>query len=117
MTDSRQGRWFRFSLRRLLIAISILAIWMGWNAYKLDLRRQSEAYLATQGIGGRSAFTYGRPEKPWKSLPFGLRVLGAKPVRTIDLQQLLISPDERDYIQSLFPEADIYAPQLQPRLK
>jgi hypothetical protein len=114
MNGSRQDRWFRFSLRRLFIAISIFALWLGWNAYKLKMRQASESFLATQGVNG-SAIAYGAPEKPWKSLPLGLRLLGARPVRTIDLQRLLLTEAERDRIQGLFPEADLYAPQLKPR--
>ena len=94
--------------------MAILAIWLGWNAYRLQLRKASEVYLTSRGVNG-SAIAYGWPEKPWKSLPIGLRLLGAKPVRTIDLQRLLLTEDERDRIQDLFPEADIYAPQLQTK--
>jgi hypothetical protein len=111
VNDSRPRLWFRFSLRRLLLAIAIIAIWLGWNAYQLRLRRSAEQYLATKGING-SAIAYGWPEKPWKSLPIGLRLLGVKPVRSIDLQQLVITDEEVDTIQALFPEADIYAPQM-----
>jgi len=32
MTSTPKRRWFRFSLRTLFVVVTVLGIWLGWNA-------------------------------------------------------------------------------------
>ena len=43
-------RWLQFSLRGFLIALTALAVWLGWKAERA--RRQREAVAAIKAIGG-----------------------------------------------------------------
>jgi hypothetical protein len=38
MSEVEKRRWIRFNLRTLLILISALALWLGWNVYQIQQR-------------------------------------------------------------------------------
>jgi hypothetical protein len=35
---SERRRWLRFSLRGLLVVVTLAAIWLGWNVYVVNQR-------------------------------------------------------------------------------
>lgn len=47
-------RWLRFSLRGLLVAVTLVCIWLGWNVERK--RRQQELISAIQELGGVVAY-------------------------------------------------------------
>ncbi len=53
---SNNRRWFRFGLRTLLIAITVLCIWLGFKVNAA--RRQHEVVQAILQAGGTVAYDY-----------------------------------------------------------
>jgi hypothetical protein len=49
-------RWWRFSLRAFLIVVTLVCIWVGWQANRA--RRQGEAVQEVQRLGGVVHFDY-----------------------------------------------------------
>lgn len=49
-------RWLRFSLRTLLIAVTVFCLWLGRQVYVA--RRQAEAVTKIEGLGGFVAYDY-----------------------------------------------------------
>lgn len=66
--DSRR-RWLRFSLRGLLITVTVLCVWIGMTTRQA--RRQKQAVEAIQEAGGQFTFDY--QAKPSPSGPYGSR--------------------------------------------
>jgi hypothetical protein len=52
----RKCRWYQFSLRSLLLAVTACAIWLGWYANRVH--RQHAAVLAVLDLGGTVAYDY-----------------------------------------------------------
>ncbi len=52
-------RWFQFSLRTLLLLVALLALWLGWHA--VQVRRQREAVLTIEELGGHVLYDYEWP--------------------------------------------------------
>jgi len=100
-------KWrIRFTLRALLIAIAIFALWLGWNAHRVKQRQEAEKYILSKS----NKIYYGPPEKPWrKSTPFVWTLFGAKPVQSLDLRfGGTFKQEDIELLRALFPEADIY---------
>ena len=51
-----KSRWFRFSLRTLLLLIAVLCVWLGIQVNAA--RRQREAVAAIQSAGGSVVYDY-----------------------------------------------------------
>ena len=39
-------RWFRFSLRTMFVAHTVVAVWLGWNGHVVQQRREMRKTLA-----------------------------------------------------------------------
>ena len=52
----KRRRWFRFGLRTLLLAMTVLCVWLGFNVNAA--RRQKEAVDAILKAGGTVTFSY-----------------------------------------------------------
>ena len=67
MEDERPRlRWFRFSLRTLLVAVLVLSLPLSWFAVKLDrARRQSEAARTIIERGGQVVYGWERNQDPF----------------------------------------------------
>jgi hypothetical protein len=82
-------RWLRFRLRTLFVAVTIIALWLGWNVWTIKQRRgmaeslrrtrrgYSSEYAADgtgqfRGPGGSTVFTWadGKPSVTISSLQF-----------------------------------------------
>jgi hypothetical protein len=89
-------RWFQFSLRTLMIAVTLLAVPMGYFGWQ------------AKNVGEREAFLENRHYLPGESSPFEpvqapwmLRLLGAKPIYHVTVW----SKVDAERAASLFPEA------------
>jgi hypothetical protein len=102
MAEDRKRRRLAFRLRTLLAVVTLLALWLGWNLYRLEQRKEIGKYLAQFAI-----ISSGEPIKPWKSLPWSWRLLGAEPIRSIEYQMSRISREELEHVQDAFPEAEV----------
>jgi hypothetical protein len=103
MSETPKRRWFRFSLKWLLIAVTTIALWLGWNEYQLHQREAVEKYITSQG----GVLNLGPPEHPWKRLPITWRLLGAKSVQFIHARGIA-DEGNREQTRASFPEAEIY---------
>src|SRR6476659_4651164 len=67
-----KSRWFRFSLRTLLLLITALCVWLGIQVNAA--RRQREAVAAILKAGGRVHYDYEIVPQPWppKTLQTGI---------------------------------------------
>jgi hypothetical protein len=111
MTNEAPKRFrFRFSLRILLFAVTILAIWLGWNVYQVRQRKRMELYVVSVAAAyekNPAPIVYGPPLKPWKSLPIMWRILGTKSVQEVNLTGYKVAEEDTTQIRKWFPEADI----------
>ncbi len=53
-------RWFRFSLRTMLLVITVFALWLGLHIHAT--RRQQQSVMAVQDAGGRVQYDYHYPK-------------------------------------------------------
>src|ERR1700722_13013940 len=99
MTPPR--RWFRFSMRTMLILVAISAIPFGWVRYQLDWIR--ERHSAIDNIDVYPAhFDY----LPDKAPPWSLRLFGKKPLGAsfLHVKALEYGSEEFNRRGELFPE-------------
>jgi hypothetical protein len=98
-------RWFRFSLRTLFVVVTVLSIWLGWQA-KI-VRDRKAAMVEINGVGG--SYTH---EKLWPNapnelparIPFWRKWLGDRPVEAIFIRS---DRPVTASLDTLFPEARI----------
>ena len=99
-------RWLRFSIRTLLIAVTILCMWLGWAMQWIHQRRDA---VDRAGAVTRN----GEADAPWP-----LRILGEPGSATVVVNvhgETLKEANERaqqispqiERLQKLFPEAEI----------
>ena len=105
-------RWFQFSLRTLFVVVTIFAIWLGWGLnWARERERTLDALRATPSSHARTIITEPQQQsaviKPWRRLPLTLRILRSEAVGVIYLSQAYYSQGDREYLESLFPEATI----------
>jgi hypothetical protein len=112
-TTKPKRRWYQFSLRTLLIAMTLLAIWLGWNIKKVRQRSEYARYLIAKGedvIPLESAATVAA-QHPWstKRVPWVWRWMGATPIEYIRIHEArgFAQADAR-VMADLFPEARVY---------
>ena len=103
MTDSpTRRRCIRFSLRGLLIVVTLVAVWLGWNVHVIRQRKAALAWMASRDIQySHKPFARGGP-----FLPLTRRLLGDAPVTLIicdDAENGL----EKRFLSGVFPEAEI----------
>jgi hypothetical protein len=111
MPDAPKLRRFRFGLRTFFIALTAMALWLGWNAYQVQQRGRMEQYVESLWgfeLGSSGNIHYGPPRQPWKALPTMWRLLGVKSVQTLNLRHVEIPEEDKDHIRAWFPEAEIH---------
>jgi len=98
--DKPRRRWFRYSLRTLLVLVVLLAIPLGWIA--AQLKWIHDRHEALEHHHALSVSWTGRgPEAPWS-----VRIFGENGQLEITLRDDK-SDDERKRIEKLFPEATV----------
>jgi hypothetical protein len=96
-------RWFRFTLRTLMIAVALVAVWCGWNLHQVREREAALLYIQTQGAMVKK----GTP-KLWRTqLPFMWAVFGARPVADIEVPNDRFDASDCAAIARLFPESTV----------
>jgi hypothetical protein len=97
-------RWFRFSLRTMLVLVTLVCVYLGWA---MDWRRQREAawMISTKGQMrnlGPGEYHIAGGSQP----PFQLRLFGVKGANSIYMNRSATN-DEKQKLRVLFPEARI----------
>jgi hypothetical protein len=98
--------WFQFGLRSLLLGISLIGVWLGWNARPVYRRAQILARIRSDHFyhagGGIHALS-------WENrLPAVWRLLGARPQPSIAIRREDYTREEIAEIEAMFPEANIF---------
>jgi hypothetical protein len=85
LTSPKQKlRWLQYSLRTLMIVVTLFAVACSWFAVKMQqAKRQREAVEAIEKLGGRISYDY-----EWDS-GSGYRITGAKPPGPTWLRKVL----------------------------
>ena len=110
MSIQRRRRWFRFSLRTLFVAVTLLAIPLGWLGYSVHWIRQRHAALAASGPAAgwttQNMGWEGFPLSPERQAPGLLWLFGELGVSRIHISH---GPSDKEvaHLKSLFPEAAI----------
>ena len=105
MDAKPKRRWLRYSIRTLLVAVSIAGAWL---AYYVRWDRQRRA-LRTAGDPPTAMSSDDR------LLPFGLRMLNAEPVALVVIQKHHSDADIQRF-RALFPEASIFNKRSKPMM-
>ena len=95
-------RWLRFSLRGLLIVVTLVAVWLGWNVHVV---RQGKAALAEyRGSGELTAHNELNPSG--KKLSLVRELMGDTHMRLFILEDG--APEsKKNRLKALFPEATV----------
>jgi len=112
----RTRRWWRFSLRTLLVGVTVLAVWLGWNANVILQRKAMRRWI--EQVGGRAAvdgqtaelsgetylplFWRQADERSWRITPWR-RLMGDQPLDVIVIPPGVGAGNIR-LIRMLFPE-------------
>jgi internalin A len=93
-------RWFRFSLRTLLLAMTLLACWLGYQVWRWNERDKAIAQL--RALGGEVSFGT-NPTPKWLVAMFG-----EKPFRRVGIVNLhrLPATDEHLQLMAWFPDLE-----------
>jgi hypothetical protein len=117
----RKRRWFQFSLRTLMIAVTLLAMVCGYIGSQAEIVHRRHSGMATLLKSHPAEFAeqceschldYNRSDDEVK-IALIRRWLGDRPYRAFCLSSKT-SPEEEKIIRDLFPEATIYVPNRTP---
>ena len=108
MQDARHRRWFRFSLRAFIVAVTLVGIWLGWNLRQVC---QRDLVLARQNIvpvyvGSPTVTSHPRRTSPGR-FPLTWSLLGASPVHKLICTGGFESAEDVNRVSALFPEAEL----------
>jgi hypothetical protein len=101
-------RWFQFSLRTLMIVVTVLAVplgYFGWQAKIVRERRELLNWI-TQ-TGGKAYPLVSEQVGRYGEVPLLRRLLGDRTIGAIKLPHS-VAPEERQSIQRAIPEAEIW---------
>jgi hypothetical protein len=110
MTSAPKRRWFRFSLRTLLVVVTVLGSVLGWVTWNLNWIRERHATMTwykQNGCGPVNVFQDGT-KAPWS-----IRILGEPGYGTIlldvKLNRIPTADDQRvkRQVELLFPESTV----------
>jgi len=111
-TTPRRQRWFQFRLRTLLIAMTLLAVAMGWFGWQVRIVRHRKTTLAAvyDKMRGTAYDFSGMPEfddldRP--SLPWYRTIFGDNWQERIWIDGHVFSDAEIQQIREAFPESDL----------
>ena len=106
-------RWLRFSVRTLLIAVTIFCVWLGWQVHIVRERSNLRQRFADRVIflGTGSGRVWGSTGVT-PSLSLVREAMGDRAVETIQLPRLDfalrgLEPSDVDSLRRAFPEAAV----------
>src|SRR6185295_19980991 len=99
---SPRRRWFRFSLRTLLVVVTLLCVWLGWQIHAVRQRSAIIAELRATGVYGLPVWT---PKYGWFN-PVIDHIFSGEESLVREGQK----PSRPDWVRKLF--GDCYAGQL-----
>ena len=107
----RRRRWFQFSLRTLMIGVTLLAVACGYLVHEAMLVSHRRAMVDWVNEHNGSVSNplqppFNAPHTQLPSIAWVRRLLGDHPIARIKLQPDTDNADVRG-IRSLFPEADV----------
>ena len=117
MSAPSPRRWFRFSLRTLLVLVTLVACWLGWEASVVRGRKQLMKEMELRpGVRFLTSDLYlfymgqGTPPKAVARVSQLRRWLGDKAIQEIEYQRGFhnLSPQEVATLARTFPEAIVH---------
>jgi len=112
MTDKSPRRWFSFSLRSLLLVMTGLCIWLGWESSVVRKRqvvlskmRSNPAIRVTTAEAYTQRFPVGTPVPSVATVPLVRRLLGDEAIQ--EIWSSGISEPELSHLAIVFPEAEV----------
>ena len=94
-TTPPRRRWFQFGLRTMFVAVTIVAIFVGYHVNWIQARREA----IRSGIAVQHTFAANQiVPRP----PFALRLLGER-----GEEHLFVAPTQFERVCKLFPEAEV----------
>lgn len=108
-------RWFRFSLRTLLVLVTLVACWLGWESsvvrHRQAIRKEFDAKPGIDFTTADSSLWSYPPgtAKPRASVPLVRRLLGDEPIQEIWMARWFNQISDADVarLTKAFPEATI----------
>ena len=97
---AKPRRWFRFSLRTLFVAMTVLGILGGWLAWQIRAVHERDKLISAHIARDMSNPDYSRIPLVWS-------IFDASPVNSIGLPADEFSNDDLAHYQSAFLEADV----------
>lgn len=104
MTPAPKRHWFRFSLRALVVALTIVAVLLAWVGASLHRARQRTVLASFLARGA----AVGKLVEDPPQLPIVWRLTGhlAMPFE-IELPRDLFTESDRQMLQACFPETNV----------
>jgi hypothetical protein len=102
----RNRRWFQFSLRTLLLLITLAAIWCGWQAHLVSERKATSGTLREKGATFITPDTK-RDASLGVSLWLRVHFIGDSPIDAIWLPRARFSEKDAANVRAIFPEAKV----------
>jgi hypothetical protein len=112
-------RWYQFGLGTLFLAMTVFALWLGWELKFVRERQACEARVWQSEDAAKDALPWPLPVSRsgfWltpdqmrkRSIPFWRRWLGDEPFAWVSVPATFADSEFRD-VQTLFPEAFVYS--------
>jgi hypothetical protein len=89
-----------FTIRHLLIAVTLFAVLFGWITHQLNWIKQRHNLLVKIGYDPDPTYSYLPPRH--ELFPWSLKLFGEEPV--VGGELFVDTPNELEYANSLFPE-------------
>jgi hypothetical protein len=106
MNGKPNRRWLRYSIRTLLIAITILCVWLGWNYRIVEERKAVMKLIESRGGHIIAGDPFSSPPEYPPDVSWIRTLLGDEGRYAFDLPESM--PDEeRARVIQAFPEADV----------
>jgi hypothetical protein len=104
-------RWLRFSTRTLLVAVTILCVWLGWQVHIVRERKRLREWAIEHGgyVNVEYVATpFTAVVRPRRiSVPWYRKLLGDQAIATISFSRSWENEEQAKEIDVYFPEADI----------
>jgi hypothetical protein len=114
MTQASKRRWFSFSLRTMLIVVTVFACWLGWRVeHARDCARllrdlNSRGAIVQTSTLSTGAIYWQDGSRGKKTTSWIWRLLGFGQIDQIFLADGHFTNTDVDHLEALFPEAHIY---------